>query len=235
MVDDYPPFAFTNDKKILDGFDVDVAKAFAEKLGVKLVIESPVWEEIVSRGWDGRWDICICSMTPTRERIRFLDFSARYYSSPAVLVVRADDDRFSRIEDISDKRIGVQAGTSYEAYLSGGLVIPGSYNQPTFPFDNVIINTFETEDAEFVEIARDGAERRLDGVVTNLVSAKTRVVTTPGLKIALEKLYAEPNWVAVERGDAEWAAKVREVIGRLRADGTLSALALKWVGVDISR
>jgi len=235
MVDDYPPFSFINEKKEMDGFDADVARALAEKIGVRPIIETPPWDKIVSGEWNGRWDMCVCSMTPTKERAEYLDFPARYYSSPAVLVVRAGDGRFKRVEDISGKRIAVQAGTSYEEYLRAKLVIPGSFNQPTFPFDNVIVTTFESERAAFNELARDGDGRRVDGVITNLVAAKTRVAATKTLKLALERLYAEPNWIAVEKGDPEWAAKARETVGRLRADGTLTAVALKWVGVDISQ
>jgi len=48
-------------------------------------------------------------------------------------------------------------------------------------------------------------------------------------------LYAEPNVVAVEKGDAQWNAKVTQVISQLKADGTLSKISQKWIGADISQ
>jgi ABC-type dipeptide/oligopeptide/nickel transport system ATPase component len=74
LVSDYPPFGFIDGNNELAGFDVDVARAVAAKLGVKLQLATPGWETIVSGRWLGRSDICICSMSPTTERARVLDF-----------------------------------------------------------------------------------------------------------------------------------------------------------------
>jgi polar amino acid transport system substrate-binding protein len=48
-------------------------------------------------------------------------------------------------------------------------------------------------------------------------------------------LYAEPNVVATEKGDAQWDAKLVQVIGELKADGTLSRISQKWIGSDITQ
>src|SRR5580704_3951506 len=136
VTDYYPPFGFINDKNELDGFDIDVAKAMAQHLGLKLRLSTPGWETIVAGGWRGRWDLCICSMSPTAERAKVLDFPVQYYSSPAVLVVHQDDHRIRSITDISGKRVGVGLGSSYERYLNRDLTIPG---QPplSYPFHDV--------------------------------------------------------------------------------------------------
>ena len=68
LMESYPPFSFLNDKNELDGFDVDVAKAVAQKLGVKLRLETPSWDVIAAGRWSGRYDICVCSMTPSKAR-----------------------------------------------------------------------------------------------------------------------------------------------------------------------
>src|SRR5271170_1233872 len=112
LLTNYPPFGFINPDNVLDGFDVDVARAFAAKLGVKLQLVTPAWETVVAGQWRGRWDICICSMSPTAERARVLSFPARYYNSPAVLVVHRDEKHINLISDISGKRVGVGMGSS---------------------------------------------------------------------------------------------------------------------------
>jgi hypothetical protein len=71
-ISEYPPFGFINAENRLDGFDVDVAKAVADRLGVTLKLATPGWETIVSGRWHGRWDVCICSMSPTPERAKVL-------------------------------------------------------------------------------------------------------------------------------------------------------------------
>ena len=93
LMESYPPFSFLNDQNQLDGFDVDVAKAVADKLGVKLRLETPSWDVIAAGRWSGRYDICICSMTPSKARSEVFDFPVEYYASPAVIVVNAKDER----------------------------------------------------------------------------------------------------------------------------------------------
>jgi len=54
LMESYPPFSFLNDQNQLDGFDVDVAKAVAQKLGGKLRLETPSWDVIAAGRWSGR-------------------------------------------------------------------------------------------------------------------------------------------------------------------------------------
>jgi polar amino acid transport system substrate-binding protein len=72
-------------------------------------------------------------------------------------------------------------------------------------------------------------------MVTNLITARERIVQDPRFKIAGDPLYAEPNVVAIEKGDPQWNAKVTEVVTQLKADGTLSKISQKWIGADISQ
>ncbi|WP_223533919.1 transporter substrate-binding domain-containing protein, partial [Pseudomonas sp. GL-RE-20] len=68
LMESYPPFSFLNEQNQLDGFDVDVAKAVAQRLGVKLKLQTPSWDVIAAGHWNGRYDICVCSMTPSKAR-----------------------------------------------------------------------------------------------------------------------------------------------------------------------
>src|SRR5476651_308583 len=72
LVNDYPPFGFIDENNQLAGFAVDVAKAVAQRLGVKLELVTPGWEAIVWGKWQMRYDLCICSMTPNTERAKVL-------------------------------------------------------------------------------------------------------------------------------------------------------------------
>jgi len=231
LVNDYPPFGFIDDNNQLAGFDVDVAKAVAEKLGVKLTLTAPGWETIVGGKWQGRWDVCICSMTPNTERAKVLDFPAPYYSSPAVLVVNKDEENIHSAADLSNKKVGVGIGSSYENYLNKTLVIPGA-KPIVFPFSSVQIVPTD-ESVAFQNLAL-GAGTRLDAVVSDLATAKARIAKSNSFRIAAE-LYAEPNWVATDKGDAQWNKKVADTISALRADGTLAKISQHWFGEDITR
>jgi polar amino acid transport system substrate-binding protein len=227
----YPPFGFINADNVLDGFDVDVARAFAAKLKVKLQLVTPAWETVVAGQWRGRWDICICSMSPTAERATVLSFPARYYSSPAVLVVHKDERHIRSAADISGKRVGVGMGSSYENYLNKTLVIAG---QPAvvFPFHDVTAIPGD-ETINFRNLAL-GPGIRLDAAISDLATARASIQSTNALKIVGPPLYAEPNAVATERGDADWDRTVARVFAELRAEGTLSRISRKWLGEDVT-
>jgi polar amino acid transport system substrate-binding protein len=231
LVASYPPFGFINAENTLDGFDVDVARAFAAKLGVKLNIVTPAWETVVAGQWRSRWDICICSMSPTAERANVLSFPTRYYHSPAVLVVHRDERRIHSVSDISGKRVGVGMGSSYENYLNKALVISG---QPplSFPFHDVIAIPGD-ETVNYRNLAL-GPGVRLDAIISDLATARASIESTHALKIVGPALYSEPNVVATERGDPDWDRTVARIFAELRADGSLSRISHKWLGEDIT-
>ena len=235
LMESYPPFSFLNDQNQLDGFDVDVAKAVAQRLGVKLKLETPSWDVIAAGRWSGRYDICVCSMTPSKARAEVFDFPVEYYQSPAVIVVNAKDNAIVEGKDLSGKKVGVISASTYEAYLNKDLVIEGAEDKPLkYPFDTVQIAPYDNETVAFQDLAL-GSGVRLDAMVTNLITARERIVQDPRFKITGDTLYAEPNVVAIEKGDPQWSAKVTEAITQLKADGTLSKISQKWIGADISQ
>ncbi len=231
LVNTYPPFGFIGADNELAGFDVDVARAFAAKLGVTLHLATPGWETIVSGRWVGRWDICICSMSPTEARARVLSFPVTYYSSPAVLTVHEREQRINSIADISGKRVGVGTGSSYENYLDKALVIPGAAPL-AYPFHDVIVIPGD-ETINFRNLAL-GPGVRLDAIVSDLATAQSYIAATHALKIVGPVLYAEPNVVATEKGDPEWDRTVSLTFNQLKADGTLAKLSRKWFDRDIT-
>jgi polar amino acid transport system substrate-binding protein len=233
VIDYYPPFGFINDRNELDGFDIDVAKAMAQRLGLKLKLSTPGWETIVAGGWRGRWDLCICSMSPTAERAKVLDFPVQYYSSPAVLVVHKDEHHINTIEDISGKRVGVGLGSSYENYLNKTLVIPGK-PPLNYPFHDVKSIPGD-ETITFRNLAL-GPGVRLDAVIADLATAQANISATHALKIVGPYLYQEPNTVATDKGDLEWDALVARTIQAMKDDGTLTKISQHWFGgTDITR
>lgn len=232
----YPPFSFINRKGQLDGFDVDVAKAVANKLGVSLRIETPSCDIANAGNWNGRWDVCICSMTPDKSKAKVLDFVVPYYKSPVVVVTTASNKALHSAGDISGKRVGVEHGSSYERYLQHDLdlSVPNS-PKVSYPFGRVHIVPYGSEELAYQDLGL-GAGKRVDAVVSNQETAKYRMTQSPGkFRIVGQPLYAEPNWIAVDKGDQEWQQKLRNVIAELKADGTLSRISMNWLGDDVTR
>jgi polar amino acid transport system substrate-binding protein len=232
LLESYPPFGFMGADNQLTGFDVDVAKAFAARLGVTLKLATPGWETILSGRWQGRWDICICSMSPTEARARVLSMPVRYYSSPAVLTVHKNEQRIKTVADLSGKRVGVGMGSSYENYLNKALVIPGA--APIgYPFHDVTAIPGD-ETINFRNLAL-GPGVRLDAIISDFATAKAAVDSSHALKIVGPVIYSEPNVVATEKGDADWDRTVTRIFSEMKADGTLAKISQTWFGQDITR
>jgi polar amino acid transport system substrate-binding protein len=233
----YPPFSYMGDNNEIVGFDIDIAREFAKRLGAELKVETPSWEIITAGNWQGRWDICICSMTATKERAEVLDFVTEYYAGPAIIVVNADDERIKSPKDLTGMKVGAQAGTTYEHYLNKDLTIEapdGQLQAVEFPFADLTPVPYDSEVTAFQDLGL-GAGKRLDAIVAGYLTAKDYVEKSGGkFKVVGDPLFREPIWVATDKGDAEWEAKIKEIFAAMQADGTLKAISEKWVGIDIT-
>lgn len=234
LMENYPPFSFLNEQNRLDGFDVDVAKAVADKLGVTLKLETPSWEVIAAGRWQGRYDVCICSMTPSAARGQVFNFPVEYYASPAVIVVNADESSIHSASDLSGKKVGVGSASTYEAYLNKDLVIEGANTPIEYPFSQIQAVPYDNEIVAFQDLAL-GTGKRLDAMLTNLVTANERIKHDPRFKVVGKQLYSEPNVVATEKGDPQWDARLTQVLADLKSDGTLTKISQKWIGADITQ
>jgi polar amino acid transport system substrate-binding protein len=229
----YPPFSFINESGEVVGFDVDISKEIAKRLGVEYKVETPSWEIIVAGNWNKRWDICVCSMTPTAERAQVLNFVNEYYAAPAVVVVNVDNNDIKSAKDLTGKKVGAQGGTTYEKYLLKELKIEMA-PEVEFPFGDLTTVPYDSEDTAFQDLAL-GTGKRLDAIVSNFLTAKERVdKNADKFKIVGEPVYGEPIWVAVDKGDPEWEAKIKQLFKEMEADGTLKAISEKWIGADIT-
>ncbi len=230
---EYPPQSFLNDQNEMDGFDVDVGKEIAKRMGVELKIVTPAWEVITSGGWSGRWDMSVGSMTPTKKRAEVLDFPAVYYYTPASFAVHDDSD-VTQISDLNGKTIGTCGGCTYDAYLNHDLTIDA---EGVPPFDYQVnpgeIKTYETDTNAFDDL-RLGDGVRLDAVFSALPTIQEAIKNGYPMKVVGAPAFYEPLAVATDKGDPEFDAKIKEIVDAMREDGTLTKLSNKWYGVDLT-
>ncbi|MGQ2903609.1 MAG: transporter substrate-binding domain-containing protein [Neoaquamicrobium sediminum] len=230
---EYPPQSFLNDANEMDGFDVDVGKEIAKRLGVELKIVTPTWEVITAGGWAGRWDMSVGSMTPTASRAEVLSFPAVYYYTPASFAVHTDSSA-ATLADLDGKVIGTCGGCTYDAYLNKDLVIDAE-GAPPFEYQVTAgeIRTYETDTNAFDDL-RLGDGVRVDAVFSALPTIQEAIKNGYPMKVVGEPAFYEPLSVATDKGDAEFDAKIAEVVGAMHEDGTLTALSEKWYGVDLT-
>ncbi len=229
----WPPQSFLDDNNQMDGFDVAVARAIAEKLGVEIEFVTPDWSLITAGNWAGRWDMSVGSMTPTKERAEVLDFPAIYYYVPASIAVHNDSDAQS-VADLNGRTIGVSAASTWENYLRHDLTIDAEGVPPfEYQIEPGEIKTYGT-DIPVINELRLGDGIRIQAMIGSLPNFLDAIKSGYPIRVVGDPLFYEPLAVAIDKGDPEFGAKVAEIVEELRADGTLAALSEKWYGVDFA-
>lgn len=227
----WAPQSFVNDKNEMDGFDVDIAKEIGKHLGVSVEFVTPGWDIITAGKWQGRWDMHVGSMTPTKARAALFDFPAVYYYTPAAVAVHKDN-KAEKLADLEGKRVGVTATSTFEAYANQDLTLDAAGAPAfTYEFKPGEVKSYANSTTAFDDL-RLGDGTRLDAVVSSLPSILDAEKAGYPIKQLAKPVFFEPLAVAVEHGDAELSAKIAEAVKAMQADGTLSKLSVKWYGVD---
>ncbi|MGD1878036.1 MAG: transporter substrate-binding domain-containing protein [Kiloniellaceae bacterium] len=230
---EYPPQSFLNDNNEMDGFDVDVGKEIAKRLGAELEIVTPSWDIITGGNWGGRWDMSVGSMTPTKKRAEVLNFPAVYYYTPAAFAVY-EDSKIDSLADLTGKTIGSCGGCTYDAYLMKHLEIDAECAPPfSYAVTAGEIKTYETDTNAFDDL-RLGDGTRLDAAFSALPTIQEAIKNGYPLKIVGKPAFYEPLSVATDKGDPEFDAKIAEIVAAMKADGTMKKLSEKWYGVDLT-
>lgn len=227
----WAPQSFINDDNKMDGFDVNVAQEIAKGLGVDIKFVTPEWAVITAGNWNGRWDMSVGSMTPTKARAKVLSFPAVYYYTPAVAVVHKDS-KVTRVQDLTGKKMGAGTSSTFELYLQHDLTIDAE-GVPSFSYDIKPASILSLPNsAAVMDDLRLGDGVRLDGMVDSLPAVKKAVESGYPFRVVGEPLFYEPLAVAVDKGDAELNTKIAAIVAKMKADGTLKKLSEKWYGID---
>ncbi|MER8673146.1 MULTISPECIES: transporter substrate-binding domain-containing protein [unclassified Mesorhizobium] len=230
----WPPQSFLDDSNQLVGFDIDVSKEIARRLGVEVSFDTPDWATMTGGHWQGRYDLGVGSVTPTKARAKVIDFEGIYYYSPYVYVVHKDSPAKS-VADLNGKIIGVETATTSEDFIRRQLEIDAPGLPPIeYKLESGEIRTFADSMLPFDDL-RLGDGVRLNAVIAPEQTAQNAIKNGYPLRV-LEGGYAfrEPLVVIAEKGDAEWNAKIGGILDEMKKDGTLAKLTTKWYGKDYS-
>ena len=213
------------------GFDIDVGKEIADRLGVDLAFDTPAWEVLTAGSWNGRWDFSVGSMTITSERQAVLDFTEPYYFTPAQLAVETSTG-ITTPEGLEGKTICMGEGTTYVDWMNGTLDF-GTESPDTTAPAGAIVTTLPT-DRDCANVWGNG---RLDfeGWLASLPTVQDAIDDDLPVTMVGEPVFYEPLAVALDKGapdhDALLAA-IDDIVADMHADGTLTALSMEWYGFD---
>ncbi|AOF92852.1 MULTISPECIES: transporter substrate-binding domain-containing protein [Rhizobiaceae] len=230
----WPPQSYLDDSNEMVGFDIDVSREIAKRLGVEVTFDTPDWATLTGGRWQGRYDLGVGSVTPTKARAQVIDFVGIYYYSPYVYVVHKDSGA-KTVTDLNGKVIGVETATTSEDFINRKLEIDAPGLPPIeYKLEPGEVRTFADSMLPFDDL-RLGAGVRLDAVIAPEQTALNAIKNGYPLRV-LDGDYAfrEPLVVIAEKVDPEWTAKVGGIIEEMKKDGTLGTLTTKWYGKDYS-
>jgi len=232
----YPPFSSLNaDTNEYEGFDIDVAKLIAEKLGVTIKWETPSWDALTAGNWADRWDVSVGSMAQTETRTQVIDFSVPYYYALAYVAVPASSTATS-LADLAGKEFCIGSGTLYESWLKGEFANQNLVEVSAQPPAGITVTSEETDNLCIEKLA---AGRTWDGFVQGKEFIDNAIASGAAIKYLDNKwLTAEKISVALDKNGKDTAsmlAAIDEIITAAHADGTLTALSKKDLnGVDVT-
>ena len=229
----YPPQSQLKPDGTFEGFDIDVANEIAKRLGIKTQYETPDWDTITAGSWGSRWDMSVGSMTITSQRQKVLDFSPPYYFTPAQLAA-SKASGITTIDGMAGKTICVGEATTYLDWLQGTLDF-GTESPQTKAPDGVKAATQKTDRlcAEAWKAGRKDWAGWLSSSTTVEQAIKDGL---PLIKVG-DPVFFEPLAVAVDKSgpnDADFTARVTDIVKAMHSDGTLTQFSMKWFGKDLT-
>lgn len=212
----YPPYNFLNEANEIDGYDADIAKEIAKRIGVEAEFISTEWAGMIGGLESKKFDVVISQMTITEERKATMDFSQPYIKNTVNIIVSDDNDSIQKLEDFVGKKIGVALGTNDEAYLRDTLIPEiGEFEIVTY---NDVITTL-----------MDLNSGRVDATINNKFALKP-LIEKNDLKIKAvgEPVKSDVAGVAMRKGNPELQEAIDKALTDMKEDGTLSEIHVKW-------
>ena len=220
----YPPFSYIGTDGKLQGFDIDIANALCEQLKAQCTMVQQDFDGMIPSLNAKKIDAIIASMSITEERRKSVEFSEKYYHTPARLVVKAGSSLTPTAEGLKGKRIGVQRTTTFDRFVTA-----------TFTQSEIV--RYGKQDEVFLDLGTG----RLDAVLVDSVNATVGFLKTPGGKgfTFLGPVYFDPKYfgfgagIAVRKSDTELRDRFNEAIRAIRANGVYKKVQDKHFEFDV--
>ena len=216
----WQPWSYHDETDTLVGYDVEVSRAIAEKLGVEPEYVESDWDSLFAGLDAGRYDLVCNGVEVTEERSKTYDFTTPYGYIHTALAVKKDNDTIKSFEDLKGKTTANSLASTYmELAESYGATVQG-------------IDTLE----ETIQLLTAG---RIDATLNADVSFYDYLNVHPDADFKIVAQTEDASHVAIplRKGDATASLleAINNAIDELRADGTLTEISERYFGQDISK
>ena len=206
----FPPFESKDGDGNVVGVDAEIAKAIADELGVKLVVEDMEFDSLPAALKSGKIDIIGAGYTENDERLQEMDFSSKYFTAKQIVVVKKGNKAITDKDSLAGKKIGVQTGTTGDTQCASK------------------IEGAEVSRYDSMQMAcEDVKNGKLDCVIGDNLTIGFILNKMDGeLEIVEGVSYEDEEYgFAVKKGDTELNEVVNKVIDKLKREGQID----QWV------
>lgn len=221
----YPPFSTVDTAGELQGFDIEIARALCEAMNAECTLVQQDWDGIIPALLARKYDAIIASMSITEERKQKVDFSDKYYQTPAKFVRKKGNPIEITPEGLKGKKVGVQRATIHDNYISD------NYGE------TVEIVRYGTQDEAYLDMKAG----RLDLLLADSVALDQGFLSTPegadyefvGPDLNDPKWFGEGAGIALRKGDTELREAFNKAIQDIRASGKYKEIQDKYFDFDV--
>jgi polar amino acid transport system substrate-binding protein len=221
----YPPFTSPDAAGNWVGWEVDFMVAICKQAELDCVITPTAWDGIIPALTSGQIDVIMSSMSITAERAKTIDFSDKYYNTPAMVMVAADSAITPDAAGLTGKIVGVQISTTHEAYTQ-------KYFGPVASE----VKIYQTQD----EANQDLAAGRVDAVMADSIAlqafldsdAGKACCKSAGMVAGDPEILGAGVGFGLRQGDP-LKDKLNAAIAAIRADGTYAAITANYFAFDV--
>ena len=213
----YQPFTYHDENDELTGYDVEVAKAIGEKMGVEVEFSEITWEGLLASLDNGTVDLVLNQAGVTDEREEKYDFTDPYLYSYIALITTGDNTEIDSWESARGKKTSLNVSSNYAAIAE------------EYEMDITASETFSKD----IELLTAG---RTDCVINNTIAFNDYLVQKPDVDIKIVDVQEDADTVAIPipKGNEDLVDAVNKAIKELQNDGTLTKLSEQFLGKDFS-
>lgn len=221
----YPPFTSPDAAGNWVGWEIDFMNAICKQAALECVVTPTAWDGIIPALNAGQIDVIMSSMSITEERAKTIDFSNKYYNTPAMIMVGKDSTITPDEAGLTGKILGVQVSTTHEAY-----------SQAHFAPVAAEVKTYQTQD----EANQDLASGRVDAVMADSIALQAFLDSDAGKACCKSAGMAADDpailgagvGFGLRKGDP-LLATLNDAIAAIRADGTYDTITKSYFSFDI--
>ena len=223
--DSFPPMGFKDEKNEIVGFDIDLAKEVAKRLGREVEFKAIDWNSKEAELKSGRVDILWNGLDITDKRKENMPFSEPYMDNRQIVFVsKGSNIAIASEADLAGKTIGTQSGGTTEEYFENKPELKSSMKEVKYYPD--YINAF-----------MDLENGRLDAVVGDEIIGRYYISKHPDEIQAIDTVIGEISQfgIAFRKDDQSLRDEVQKVFDEMKADGTVGKISEKWFAKDITK